>query len=252
MFPIKFVPTSQLFCSYSKQFCFCKAVTPFVWLACSLNANICIHYKAARSMSWGEFSSRAPLEKRWALLICFVTVTHAAQNSLETTLMEVSLSEWDVLCVAFIFLYEVNTCPKYPKVLFFFHLDSFAHLQMDRDQNKHTNKKKQKNPSNDQSVKLTRPASLSEGQAFWLFEGRIGWGSCKLPNNLSAQLLHSARYHYVPCLSGSHRSFWCWSFPWLSHILKKALLFYTIIIAELTVISKNRSCITLTCSMYWM
>lgn len=146
MFPIKFVPTSQLFCSYSKQFCFCKAVTPFVWLACSLNANICIHYKAARSVSWGEFSSRAPLEKRWALLICFVTVTHAAQNSLETTLMEVSLSEWDVLCVAFIFLYEVNTCPKYPKVLFFFHLDSFAHLQMDRDQNKHTNNKKRKTP----------------------------------------------------------------------------------------------------------
>lgn len=95
--------------------------------------------------------------------------------------MEMSLSEWDVLCVTFSI--QGNMCPKYPKVLFFFHLDSFAHLQMDRDQNK-----QQKKPSNDQSVKLTRPASLSEGQAFWLFEGRIGWGSCKLPNNLSAQL----------------------------------------------------------------
>lgn len=42
-------------------------------------------------------------------------------------------------------------------------------------------------PWSDQSVKLSRLASLSGGQAFWLFEGRIGLGSCKLPNNLSAQ-----------------------------------------------------------------
>lgn len=34
---------------------------------------------------------------------------------------------------------------------------------------------------------FTGLASLLEGQAFWLFEGRIGWGSCKLPNNLSAR-----------------------------------------------------------------
>lgn len=58
---------------------------------------------------------------------------------------------------------------------------------------------------------------MCEGQAFWLFEGRIGRGSCKLPNNLS---LHSAGYDCVPSLFGSRSSFWCWSFPWLSHILK--------------------------------
>lgn len=31
---------------------------------------------------------------------------------------------------------------------------------------------------------------------------------------------HCTGYHCVPSLFGSHSSFWCWSFPWLSHILK--------------------------------
>lgn len=47
-------------------------------------------------------------------------------------------------------------------------------------------KEKKQQPSNGQSVKLTRLASLSEEQASLPFEGRIGWGSCKLPNKLSA------------------------------------------------------------------
>lgn len=55
---------------------------------------------------------------------------------------------------------------------------------MDCDQNKI---KKNSQNFQDQSVGLTGLASLLEGQAFWLFEGRIGWGSCKLPNNLSAR-----------------------------------------------------------------
>lgn len=60
-------------------------------------------------------------------------------------------------------------------------LDPAARLQMERDQ------EEKKKPSNDQSEQLIRLASVCEGQAFWLFEGRIGWGSCKLPNNPSAR-----------------------------------------------------------------
>lgn len=91
-----------------------------------------------------------PIRKRHALLICFVTVTllNVAGKPME---MEITFSN------------SVNAryCDQ--------------------------RKKQQKQPSNDQSVKVTRLTSLSERQAFWLFEGRIGWGSCKLPNNLSAQ-----------------------------------------------------------------
>lgn len=47
----------------------CKVETPLVWffsnysITHSLNSNICIHYKAAFSMSWKVFSQRIPLEK---------------------------------------------------------------------------------------------------------------------------------------------------------------------------------------------
>lgn len=99
--------------------------------------------------------------------------------------MEMSLSEWDVLCVAFIFLYEVTCVPNILKSCSSF-ISTLLHIY--KWTVTKTNIQTTKKPSNDQSVKLMRPTSLSEGQTFWLFEGRIGWGSCKLPNNLSAQL----------------------------------------------------------------
>lgn len=114
-------------------------------------------------------------------------------------------------------------------------LDSAAHLQMGRDQ------MKKKTNSNDQSVKLTRLASLSGGQAFWLFEGRIGWGSCKLPNNLSAQHCAVLDITMFQVYLDHTGVFWCWSFPWLSHILKKVLLCYDMNPAEyISLISKKQ------------
>lgn len=97
-------------------------------------------------------------------------------------------------------------------------LNSAAHLQMGRDQ------MKKKTNSNDQSVKLTRLASLSGGQAFWFFEGRIGWGSCKLPNNFSAQHCTVLNITVFQVYLDHTGAFWCRSFPWLSHILKKSAL----------------------------
>lgn len=91
---------------------------------------------------------------------------------------------------------------------------------------------KKKTNSNDQSVKLTRLASLSGGQAFWLFEGRIGWGSCKLPNNLLAQHCTVLDITVFQVYLDHTEAFWCWSFPWLSHILKKVLLCYNMNPAE--------------------
>lgn len=53
-------------------------------------------------------------------------------------------------------------------------------------------------------VKFRRLTSLYKGQAFWLFEGRIGWGSFKLTNNISANRSTVPAYHCVPIKSGSH------------------------------------------------
>lgn len=80
--------------------------------------------------------------------------------------------------------FTLNKETKYPEVKFLsvFLSSSLAHVS------KWTVTRKKKEKSwNDQSGELKRFASLPVGQSSWLFEGRIGWGSCKVPNNLSAQ-----------------------------------------------------------------
>lgn len=54
------------------------------------------------------------------------------------------------------------------------------------------------------TVKFRRLTSLYKGQAFWLFEGRIGLGSFKLTNNISANRSTVPAYHCVPNKSGLH------------------------------------------------
>lgn len=68
-----------------------------------------------------------------------------------------------------------------------------------------TKPNKHKNPSNGQSATLKRErASLtSRARRIWPSEDRIGWGSCKLPNNPSARLstpqdITKVHVYYVP------------------------------------------------------
>lgn len=89
-------------------------------------------------------------------------------------------------------LTDFSGVTKYPEVKILsvhsstlLHLHKWAVTKRERERGRE-GKKSKNTPSNVQSEKLTGLASLSEGQAFWVFEGRIGRGSCKLPNNLSA------------------------------------------------------------------
>lgn len=91
-----------------------------------------------------------------------------------------------VMCHPTVHLSDFLIVTKYPKVkLLSVPLSSTLLHNYKWTVTKNKKKKTQKNTTKDQSVKLTRLASSSEGQAFWLFEGRMGWCSCKLPKNLS-------------------------------------------------------------------
>lgn len=80
---------------------------------------------------------------------------------------------------------EFSSESKYPEVKFLsvsLVLNAGACLQMDCDQE---GEKKNPEATNQESLRDLR--LCLKGRGFWLFEGRIGWGSCKLPNSLFTQ-----------------------------------------------------------------